>query len=152
MKSSLLLPSRYKIIGILLLIPSLVLGILYRFREFSFDFLTLKQSQKQALGDKTINFDEQINLTDEFALTGLIVGLLFIAFARQKQEDEFIYHTRLKSWQWAVLINYGLLLVATWFVHGFNFIDVMMYNMLTVLIIFIVRFHIVLLRNKNAES
>jgi len=152
MKSSLLLPSRYKIIGILLFIPSLVLGLFYRFREFSFDFLTLKQSQKQVLGDKTINFDEQINLTDEFALTGLVVGLLFIAFARQKQEDEFIHHTRLQSWQWSVLINYGLLLVATWFVHGFNFIDVMVYNMLTVLIIFIVRFHIVLLRNKNAES
>jgi len=45
-----------------------------------------------------------------------------------------------------------LLFAATWFVHGFNFIDVMVYNMLTVLIIFIVRFHIVLLRNKNAES
>ena len=152
MKSNLLLPSRYKIIGILLFIPSLVLGIFYRFREFSFNFLTLKQSQKQLLGDKSINFDEQINLTDEFAVTGLIVGLLFIAFARQKQEDEFIHHTRLQSWQWAVLFNYGLLLLATWFVHGFNFIDVMMYNMLTVLIIFIVRFHIVLLRNKNAES
>lgn len=152
MKSSLLLPSRYKMIGILLFIPSLVLGIFYRFREFSFDFLTLKQSQKQTLGDKTINFDEQINLTDEFALTGLIVGLLFIAFARQKQEDEFIHHTRLQSWQWAVLLNYGLLLAASWFVHGFNFIDVMVYNMLTVLIIFIVRFHIVLLRNKSAES
>src|SRR6185436_15245886 len=113
MKSSLLLPSRYKIIGILLFIPSLVLGLLWRFQEFSFDFLTLKQSYKQHLGDKTINFDEQINLTDEFALTGLIVGLLFIAFARQKQEDEFIHHTRLQSWQWSVLINYGLLLIAT---------------------------------------
>jgi len=152
MKSSLLLPSRYKIIGILLFIPSLVLGLFYRFREFSFDFLTLKQSYKLPLGDKNINLDEQINLTDEFALTGLIVGLLFIAFAREKQEDEFIHHTRLQSWQWSVLINYGLLLVATWLVHGWNFIDVMMYNMLTVLIIFILRFHIVLLRNKNAES
>jgi hypothetical protein len=128
------------------------LGLLWRFQEFSFDFLTLKQSYKQHLGDKTINFDEQINLTDEFALTGLIVGLLFIAFARQKQEDEFIHHTRLQSWQWAVLINYGLLLIATCLVHGMNFIDVMMYNMLTVLIIFIVRFHIILLRNKIGES
>ena len=152
MKSSLLLPSRYKIIGILLIIPSLILGIFYRFAEFSFDFLTLKQSYKLPLGDKSINLDEQINLTDEFALTGLIVGLLFIAFARQKQEDEFIHHTRLQSWQWAVLINYGLLLLATWLVHGFNFIDVMMYNMLTILIIFIARFHFVLSRNKNAES
>lgn len=151
MKSSLLLPSRFRIIGILLVIPSLVLGFLFRFRDFTFDFLTITQSHSMVKG-KNINLDEQINLTDELALTGLIIGLLFIAFSRQKQEDEFIHHTRLQSWQWAVVINYGLLLIATWLVHGFAYIDVMMYNMLTVLIIFIVRFHIVLFRNKTAES
>jgi hypothetical protein len=152
MKSSLLLPTRFSLIGFLLVIPSLVLGLLYRFRDFTVDFLTLDMSYKQPLGDKTINLDEQINLTDEVALTGLIVGLLFIAFARRKQEDEFIHHIRLQSWQWAVLINYSLLLLATWFVHGMSFIDVMMYNMLTVLIIFIVRFYVVLARNKNSEA
>lgn len=151
MKSNLLLPSRFRIIGILLVIPSLVLGFLFRFRDFTFDFLTITQSHSTVKG-KNINLDEQINLTDELALTGLIIGLLFIAFSRQKQEDEFIHHTRLQSWQWAVVINYGLLLIATWLVHGFGYIDVMMYNMLTVLIIFIVRFHIVLFRNKTAES
>ncbi len=151
MKSTLLLPSRFKLIGLILLIPSLVLGLLFRFRDFTFDFLTLTRSHSFVNG-KNINLDEQINLTDELALTGLIVGLLFIAFARLKQEDEFIHHTRLQSWQWSVLINYGLLLVATWLVHGFAYIDVMMYNMLTVLIIFIIRFHIVLFRNKRTES
>ncbi|MFM9908769.1 MAG: hypothetical protein ACKVOW_05455 [Chitinophagaceae bacterium] len=151
MKSTLLLPSQFKVIGIILLIPSLVLGLLFRFRDFTFNFLTLTRSHSFVNG-KNINLDEQINLTDELALTGLIVGLLFIAFARLKQEDEFIHHTRLQSWQWSVLINYGLLLVATWLVHGFDYIDVMMYNMLTVLIIFIIRFHIVLFRNKRTES
>lgn len=152
MKSSRLLGSNFKWIGLILLIPSLVLGIMFRFFEFSFDFLTLKASSHLNLGDKSLNLDEQINLTDEFALTGLIVGLLFIAFSREKQEDEFIHHTRLQSWQWAVLVNYSLLLIATWLVHGFNFVDVMMYNMLTVLIIFIVRFHIVLAINKNSAK
>lgn len=150
MKSKLLLPSRFKLVGFLLLIPSLVLGILYRFRDFYFEFLTFK-FRKSSGTDKSIFTEDQINLTDELALTGLIVGLLFIAFARHKQEDEFIHHIRLESWQWAVLISYGLLLLATWFVHGFAFIDVMMYNMLTILIIFIIRFYIVLARNKSAN-
>jgi len=150
MKSSLLLPPRFTWIGLALTLPSLLLGLLYRFRDFALDFLTINMSYKQPLGDKTINLDEQINLTDEVALTGLIVGLLFIAFARRKQEDEFIHHIRLESWQWSVLVNYGLLLLATWLVHGMSFIDVMMYNMLTVLIIFILRFHIVLLRSNNS--
>ena len=76
-------------------------------------------------------------------------GLLFIAFAKEKHEDEFINKLRLESLQWALLFNYALLLVATWLVHGFGYIDVMMYNMLTILLFFIIRFHVVLFRNRS---
>src|SRR3982074_1325476 len=110
MKSRLLLPPRCKIIGLIVLIPSIILGIFYRFWDFSFDFLTIYLGPKNVFGESPINF------TDEIALTGLILGLLFIAFAREKNEDEFIHHARLEGWQWAVLINYGLLLLATWIV------------------------------------
>jgi len=78
------------------------------------------------------------------------VALLFIAFAREKQEDEFIGRLRLESLQWAVLVNYILLLLATWLIHGFSYIDVMMYNMLTILIFFILRFHVLLFRNRSS--
>ena len=151
MKTNLLLPARYKKIGIMLFIPSLVLGILYRFWDFSLDFLTLTFSTKVG-SQPGLNLDEIINLTDEVALSGLIISLFFIAFAKEKQEDEFIHHTRLESWQWAVLINYALLFIAVWAVHGIEFIDVMMYNMLTVLIIFIIRFNYVLYKNKVSTS
>jgi hypothetical protein len=143
MESKLLLPNRYKRIGIVLLIPAFILGIMVRFFDFQFSFLTIHMGKSKV-------FEDSINLTDEFALTGLIAGLLFIAFAREKTEDEFIAHTRLESLKWAVLINYILLLVATWLVHGFAYIDVMMYNMLTVLIIFIIRFNYVLNSNKKS--
>ena len=144
MKSKLLLPNKYKSIGTVLLIPSLILGIMVRFFDFQFAFLTIKHS----LGVNRI-FVDDINLTDEFALTGIVLALLFIAFAREKNEDEFIAHTRLESLKWAVLINYVLLLIATWLVHGLAYIDVMMYNMLTVLIFFIIRFHYVLNSSKK---
>lgn len=143
MDTKLLLPNRYKWIGLILLLPSLILGISNLYNDFRFEFLTIKNTGRGA-------FDGDVNLTDEFALTGTILALLFIAFAREKQEDEYIESIRLKSLQWAVLVNYSLLLIATWLVHGshgFTFIDVMIYNMLTVLIIFIVRFHLVLGKN-----
>jgi len=149
MKTTLLLPSRYKKIGILMFIPSLILGILVRFNDFAFDFLTLKDGHSY-VKSKPLNFDEVINFTDEMALTGIIVALLFIAFAREKQEDEFIGRLRLESLQWAVLVNYILLLLATWLIHGFSYIDVMMYNMLTILIFFILRFHVLLFRNRSS--
>ncbi len=148
MQTSLLLPNRYKKLGLFVLIPSLALGILVRFFDFQFSFLTLNFA-KTSINRKDLHLEDTINLTDELALTGIIVSLLFIAFAREKTEDEYIAHTRLESLKWAVLINYVLLLAATWLVHGVGYIDVMMYNMLTVLIIFIVRFNYTLSNNKK---
>ncbi len=150
MKSSVLLPPKYKWIGIIVLVPSLVLGILVRFKEFTFSFLTLKDRGNPLVSEKGFNLEEDINFTDEIALTGIIIALLFIAFAREKQEDEFIGKLRLESLQWAVVVNYILLIIATWLVHGFSYIDVMMYNMLTILIFFIIRFHLVLFRNRSS--
>lgn len=147
MESKLLLPRSFKRPGIILFILSLALGILVWFRDFEFGFLTITPG-----GSVSKIFDDKINLTDELALTGIIVSLLFLAFAREKIEDEFINRTRLESWQWAILINFILLLIATWVVHGFAYIDVMMYNMLTIPIIFILRFHFVLYKSRGLNE
>lgn len=142
MKSNLLLPNRFKTIGILLLIPMLALGIAGQFFDFRFAFL------KMPGAPGITDFIIEQNLTDEVFLTGIISGLLFIAFAREKQEDEFINKLRLESLQWAVIINYILLLIATWAIYGTYYLDVMIWNMLTILAIFVIRFHIVLYKNK----
>ena len=146
MISRLLFPSRFKTIGLVILIPFLALGIAFRFFEFGISGLTMHMNGQTIFGGSVQN------LTDEVALTGIIVGLLMIAFAREKQEDEFINKIRLESLQWAVLVNYILLLAATWLVYDVAFIDVMMYNMLTVLIFFIIRFHVILWKNKSATN
>jgi hypothetical protein len=144
MKTKLLLPNQYKTIGFIIFLIFLTIGIMVHFWEFELQFLTVVFEEK-----KVTEIDSKLNFTDEFALTGIIVSLLFIAFAREKNEDEFITRTRLESWQWAVLLNYVLLLLATWAIHGFAFIDVMMYNMLTIPIIFIIRFHYVLYKTRS---
>jgi hypothetical protein len=148
MRSNLLLPEKFKPIGLALFLPALALGIMNQFFEFQFNFLTVhfdRTGMKHFL-------DEDINFTDELALTGLIISMLFMAFAREKHEDEYISRIRLESLQWAVILNYVLLLLATWLVHGFGYVQVMMYNMLTILAIFLVRFHIVLARERRAAN
>ena len=147
MKSRLLLHPKYKLYGFLLFLASLALGLFVRFKDFEFGFLEINFGQTTS-----VKLDDKINLTDELALSGLIVSLLFIAFAKETNEDEFINRTRLESWQWAILSNYVLLLVATWAVHGLAFIDVMMYNMLTIPVIFILRFHYVLYKSKTYKE
>jgi hypothetical protein len=146
MTPKLLFPNRYKLIGMFVLVPFLALGIAFRFFDFGVGGLTMNLNGQSIFGGSTQN------LTDEVALTGIIAGLLLIAFSREKQEDEFINKIRLESLQWAVLVNYILLIIATWLVYETAFIDVMMYNMLTVLIFFIIRFHMVLGRNKSPNE
>ncbi len=145
MKSKLLLPNRFKWIGFITLIPFLVLGAFYMYGNYEFVSLEINITPN-GLFSGTNN-----NLTDEIALTGIIISLLLIAFASEKEEDEFIHLTRLESWQFAVLVNFVLLLVAIWALYGFAFLNVMVYNMLTILVIFIIRFQWMVYRNKKAE-
>ena len=91
-------------------------------------------------------------------LINTIVGLLFIAggllvgFSKEKNEDEYISRLRLSSLLWAVLVNYALLSVAFVFVYDTAFLSVMVYNMFTVLIIFIIRFNYILFRSNLSHA
>jgi disulfide bond formation protein DsbB len=146
MKSNFLLPRNFKIIGLILFIPFLILGIMNRYYDLRFSFLKVNTQETAFLHDKNTNF------TDEIVLTGLIVSLLMIAFARLKDEDEYIHFLRLESWQWAVIVNFILLLAAIWIFYGESFFDVMVYNMLTIPLLFIIRLHYLLFRSKKAEN
>ena len=141
MKSTLLLPRKFKWFGLILFVPSLALGIGALYYDFHFSFLNMPLP-----AGKTNHAD--YNYGDEVALTGIILGLLMIAFARDRNEDEYISKLRLESLQWAVIVNYILLILADWLVYDLHFIDVMVYNMLTVLVIFNIRFYGILFKNK----
>jgi hypothetical protein len=66
--------------------------------------------------------------------------LLFIAFSKEKIEDEFISRLRLESLQFAVYLNYMILTLQILLVHSTAFLDIMVYNMFSVLLLFIIRF------------
>lgn len=143
MKTNWLFPHRYRLIGWFMLLPSVVLGLATMYWDFSFDFLTIEKPQE--LGDSGGLLSAwPINFTNEIAALGVITGLLFIAFAREKVEDEMISQIRLESLQWSVYLNYILLAMAVIFIHGGDFLAVMTYNMFTILLIFIIRFRLLL--------
>ena len=133
MKNRFLLPVHYRNIGWIIFIPFLILGILGLHMEFEFEWLSS--------GPETFFSLKNENFTDELAAIGVLIGLIFIAFAREKVEDEFIMKLRLESLVVAVLVNYLLLFFAILFVYGLDFIYVWVYNMYTVLILFIARFY-----------
>lgn len=89
------------------------------------------------------------NLTDEIAAIGVIVGLLLVAFSREKVEDEMIGQLRLEALQWSVYANYIVLAIAILTLYDTAFFNVMVYNMFTVLLVFISRFRWLLYRNSQ---
>ncbi len=72
----------------------------------------------------------------------IILFSLFVAFSKEKIEDEYIEKIRLHSLVWSTYLNFGLLLLAFLFIYDLSFFDVMIYNLFTLLWIFIILFNI----------
>jgi hypothetical protein len=135
MKTRFLLPHLFKTIGWLAFLPSLLLGIMANYYGLEFSILNVR-------------FPVDNNLTNEFAAMFLLISGFFIAFSRERIEDEWVSQVRLESLQWSVYLNYALLLLAIWAFYDREFFEVLVYNMYTILIFFIIRFNYVL-RIKN---
>ncbi len=138
MKPKYLLPHLYKKIGWWITIPAFILGIRFFTPLNVFPFPPLDWI-KNLLGD-TI---------EEVTMFMLFIGMLMVSYSQEKDEDEYIGRLRLESLQIAVIINYVLLMIAACIWHWLDFLSVMMYNMFTILVIFIARFHFLLYRQKN---
>ena len=162
MKQTLLLPNRFKTIGWFILIPATIVGIFLMATEYEANWLTTKVF---AIFNDDLFFgnNESYGVRNNFTVittdvTNTLVGILFIiggimvSFAKEKREDEFIANLRLTSLMWSVWVNYALLLLSLIFVWGLAFFNVMVYNMFTILIIFIIRFNYILYRNSKSMA
>lgn len=141
-----LFPNRFKMLGWIMAIPAFVLMLFVLHNDFSFAFLdyTAKGGDKLALDNGFIYNVQSNNFTDEIGSLLLISGLLFIAFSKEKDEDEMISKLRLESLLWAVFINSIFVMLAIIFIYNLLFLNVMAYNICTTLILFIARFNLVL--------
>jgi hypothetical protein len=155
MKSNYLLPYRFKTVGWFIFITGLVLGFISFFIVKEPTFLDCKVfalSEIEFLGKhKFIEFIEN-NIFDEIISVFIIVGAIFVAFSKEKQEDEYISKIRLESLLWATYINYFILLFTIVFFYGGTFFWVMIFNMFTILFVFIIRFKWALWKFKNSQN
>ena len=84
------------------------------------------------------------NYTLTIAGVLVLISLFLIAFTREETEDEFIWRTRTDSLHWTTYFNYFVLLICFLFFFDFEFLYVMIFNMYTTLVIYIVRFRLLL--------
>ena len=138
MQIKLLLPNRAKIWGWIIAIPSFILMMLYLQFDFTFSFLDYAQKNVKKISfDNGLLFNIQFNnFTDEVGSILLIIGLLLIAFSKEKDEDERISQLRLESLLWATLLNSALIILSIIFFYNELFLKVMAYNVCSTLIFF----------------
>ncbi|HVU55710.1 MAG TPA: hypothetical protein VHD83_11690 [Puia sp.] len=151
MKTRFLFPHRYRLIGWVIAIPSFVLMLLVLHWDFELKFLYYGR------GNSIFNFDgsnflfniHRHNFTDEVGSLLLIVGLLMIAFSREKEEDERTIKLRLESLLWSVYVNSAWMMFAIIFFYDALFANIMTYNICTPLILFIARFNFVMYKERR---
>ncbi|MGI6323619.1 MAG: hypothetical protein ACOXZO_09935 [Bacteroidales bacterium] len=152
MKTNYLFPNRFKKIGWLLFIPGIILGIVYLIYQSDislFDIKVFAIAEKVIFNDADFFTISENNVLDEISSILLIIGALLIAFSKEKTEDEFISKIRLESLVWATYINYAILILAIIFVYDMTFFWVLVFNMFTLLVFFLIRFNWALYKSKN---
>ena len=137
-----LFPNKYKRIGWIVLIPSVIVGVISlvvdiepAFLDFEVPTLVVNELLQKT---KFFGFSEN-NLFDEIIGALIVISGILVAFSKEKSEDELIAKIRMEALTWATYVNYAILLFAILFIYDFAFFWVMIFNMFTVLIIFIIR-------------
>lgn len=156
MKTHFLFPNKFKKIGWLLFVPSFIASLYISFTDLNienywntkvfafFDSDIMGPNKYFSLVDNSI--------VDEILLFSLVVGGLLIGFSKLKTEDEFTSKIRYESLVWATYLNYGLIILFTFFVYGLSYLNVLFYNTFTLLLFFIIRFHYSIYKLNKASN
>jgi len=151
MKTRFLFPHKYKKIGWIFLIPSTLFGLFVIFTDYEPEWLRLPMFTFFAGGiDETSYFSIiKTNVANELASVFFLISAMLVAFTKAKNEDEFITKIRLESLVWATFFHFGILLIGMLFVFNLEFFTFMIFNMFTLLILFILKFNISLYKSKR---
>ena len=88
-------------------------------------------------------------LLNNIAIIGISIGAILSTCSREKVEDEMIQQIRLNSLLIALYINYAILIVCSLTIYDLDFLNVMLYNMFTILLIFMAVYHWKIWRTKK---
>jgi len=155
MKSRFLFPHHYKPIGWVIFVIGFILGIIlmlndYNYPEWEVSVFPLI-SENDFFSKPAFEWSTN-NIADEIASVFMIVGGILVSFSKTKDEDEYISKIRMESLIWATYVNYIILIITILFVFDISFFNVLIFNMFTILLFFMVRFHYELFKLKNVKE
>src|SRR5882757_7918691 len=133
MKTRFLFPHSWRIAGLFCIISFIPFMILKKLVYHGYNDVHLKILDDSGL----------FTMTHFYEIMPLIImlsGLVFIAFSKEKIEDEQISQLRLDSLQWSIYFTYFLFITCLVFVNGADFAHNRQLILWAPLVFFIIRF------------
>lgn len=149
---SLLLPSGCRIAGWIALLAGSILGVIrfhYGIKLHLFD-LTVPAIHTSYLEPRYFTVITN-HYSEEVAGALVLVGLVGLAFSRAADEGPRVMQVRTRALLAASYLNAFLLLISLLFVFGLGFIDILILNMFSPLVIYLLVFTQQLHRLRRAE-
>ncbi len=145
METGYLFQHKYKKVGWFLFFIGVLAGLSYyifELQELEFFEVNIFTLFNDSFLNKTNSFSiSKDNILNEIIAIFLILGALLVAFSKTKSEDELVIKLRMESLVLATYLNYVILVLAILFTYGFVFFEVMVFNLFTILIFFVIIFH-----------
>jgi len=142
-----LFPRTFKFIGWVLAIPGIALGVLFQANDYILPFLNYKGGRHRQIYKNAW----ENNLTDELAITLVVIGMLFIGFAKLKNESKHTGELRLRALYHAFIVSNiaaSISLMIFFEACGFSPFPILQNYLPGVLIIFTLWFYYFYLRRK----
>lgn len=145
-----LLPYKFRPAGTILILAGLVLATLYIWFDFR---VTLPVFAAVSAFYETKFFTMiHTNVADEFVLLSLLSGLALIAFTREKIEPAGIDLLRLRALFRSSVLNTLLLLAAIVLVFGGGFLGLLVFNLFSFLLFYVIFFRVSLFRLRRGTK
>lgn len=135
-----LLPYRLKIAGMVLAFAGAISAIIYIFFDYKFKIPVFAVYSSFLSTKYFTSF--KTNFFDELTLLLLISGLALIVFTKEKNETEGLDSIRFRALFRALIANTIFLLLSVIFVYGSGFIAILVVNIFSLFIFYLLFFYL----------
>ena len=137
----LFLPNKLRIYGWMILLFGIILGVSRFYFGVKPEFLNIKVFAVYSKYFETNYFKVIENhVSEELTALLILVGLFILSFTNEKIENDSVSAIRYKSFIFTFYINTVLIALSFLFVYGFGFINILVINVFSPFIIYIILF------------
>jgi hypothetical protein len=145
-----LLPYKYKLIGAVLISVGLIGLFFYIWFDFNVN-LPVFAIHSSYLETKMFAMI-RTNIADEIIILSLLSGFFFVAFSKEKMETETLFQIRSEAFSKSVIANIILVAISTLFIYGNGFLMVLLINLYSPFIFYLIIFFIIKRKKSNINN